>query len=249
MPVAIILAVGAVLVVALLVWGPIKKKMALEDLKASCAALRGRLAVLRTQGGSVDEQARLQVQLDDCQQALRDAGIDVSVLGELLRQIETTRAQMRQEHSHFKSTDYADIMKRGNIRGTILRLGDSLAPLYQAGVAAAAEDPSSELANLGLLLASAKVDLADSVARAKCYRTEAPGCGRYLGSTEDDGRSKARNESTRVSAGLRAAMGEINMRIRELAEPAAREEREILSAETGGAVAVPGAAVEWGSGR
>ena len=74
--VPIILALGAVGLVLLLVWGPLREKMAKQDLIASCNALRARLGVLRTQGGSTDEQSQLQAQLDDCQAAMRELGME-----------------------------------------------------------------------------------------------------------------------------------------------------------------------------
>lgn len=217
--VPIILAVGGVGIVGLLLWGPVRARMALADLKASCAAMKARLSVLRTQGGSVDEQAKLEADIANCNAALRDAGVEVDELAEHLQFIADVRRQMNQEFTHLRSTDYADMLKRGSTRGTILRLGEELAGRYEVTLGAILATPETvpgaQLAQLQSLLAEVRKDLSESAARRNCYRSKGPGCDRYLGSSEDSSDAKVEAEISRVRGPLRVAEVAIIEAIRE----------------------------------
>ncbi|MCH8198536.1 MAG: hypothetical protein IIA54_00500 [Chloroflexi bacterium] len=212
MSIRIILALGAVAVVLLLVWRPLKKKLEEDALQAECDALEGQLISSRAQGTGADETARIEVALNDCRRRLRDLGIETPSVSEtLLLEIDAAREQIRQEWSHFKSTDYADILKRGSTRGTILRIGDELARKYRL----AADDASENAAQLSLLRTSVDEALGESKARMSCYGWRprwkeigfrpGSGCDRYFGSTEDSPEAKVTAERERIYDPLRAS--------------------------------------------
>lgn len=202
-PVVIIIALGGVGIALMLVWMPLKRKLDLDKLTANCATLRSQLGILRTQGGSTDAQQKLQAELDDCQDAMRAAGIDVSEFGELVRQIDDIRRQMNQEFGHYRSTDWVDLTKRGNTIGTIWRLGEEQQVVYRAGIAMA----SGDLEKLGLLFRGVKLDIAASISRVRCWRSGSGGCG------ENEGRRRAERERittplAQIKSTIRAALGE-----------------------------------------
>lgn len=202
---ALILSIGAVVVVFVLVYGPVRDKLDTDAVRAECNALRSRLAVLSTQGGSVDEQQRIEAQLDECVAQLRARGIEVDDVAEVLTAIARDRRQVRQEWSHFRSTDYADTIKRGNTRSTILRLGEDLAGRYVSALSLLSTDAETRYRQIQRLLREIRLDIQDSFERYNCYKTESAGCGRFLGSVEDDKTTKLRAEMERVSVPLKAA--------------------------------------------
>jgi hypothetical protein len=199
MPVVpIILALGGVGVVLLLVYAPVKRKLELQALKTRCGQVRAALSAQRIQGGDLGKQNQLEAELATCQQAMRDAGLEVDEQGELLQSIRDVRRQMRQEYTHFKSTDYSDILKRGSTRGAILRFGEELAQRYVAARAAAVEAGDGARGQLATLRREIAIDISDSQDRLNCYRRQGNGCDRYLGSTEDSPAGKVASERERV---------------------------------------------------
>lgn len=189
MPIALV--VLAVIAVAMLA-PRLAAARARADKATQCRQIQRRLAGARVQGGDLNEAARLEADLRLCvadAQALGEP-IDTSLVT-----IETARArltQMQQEWGHYKSTDYADTLKRGSTLGTLYRIGDELLGMIRLA-ATQAESVRSIDAVRDFALEVAR----DSWSRAICLDTEAPGCGRY-GFIEGNWDERELQELTRV---------------------------------------------------
>lgn len=206
---AIILAVGAVVLVLMVAWVPLRDLLAKRDLQGECARLSAEIRVKRTQGGSVDEVAKLEAALATCHDAMRAQGLSVDELAEHLASTRDIDQQLREEFAHLRSTDYADILKRGSTRGTILRLGSDLARRYEAALESIDRAAPDALEQLQRVRTALEASIADSGERRSCYALESPGCGRYAGSTEDDAETKARAEVERILNPLRAVRAQL----------------------------------------
>lgn len=204
MPLLFLIVVGAVaLAVA---WGPLTRARAKADKLAECRELRRQLIHLRAQGGSTTEAAQLAAQLQLCATELQEMGVDdFTISNAAAVNCETMLEQIMQEWAHFKTTDYADIVKRGNTRGTILRLGAELNRCLEN-----AANQATTAAELDALASVAKRHYEASVERARCYERGESGCSRYWGSLETDDKTKAREEIEQVQRGAR----DVYMKIR-----------------------------------
>lgn len=200
-----IVVVGAVIVVAL-VMAPRtaaaitkhREEKQKREVADSCAAIRAAIDGLPT-GSDPNTRLRLEADLRACERQLEELGEEVDHVSRELELCKATRDEVRREWSHFLSTDYADLIKRGNTRGSILRKAEAAlqcleSPLEAATTvkqARAVERLASEL-------------LADSVERYNAYVLRLPGTDRYWGSLEASWQDKAREEEARVTKPARA---------------------------------------------
>lgn len=135
----------------------------------------------------------------------------------IVRELTAAREYMERQFGSLKATDYIDQLKRGNIRGDIVRAG-------QQAVAALRSAKPATPAGKAALRAAAEQLLSQSRAREACYRSGAAGCGRlddagdgsarvfvpgYAASPrEDDNAKKADQESNEIGKPLAALIGD-----------------------------------------
>jgi hypothetical protein len=204
--------VGAVLIVGLVImYGPtIAELWARTRAVSRCESIRADLdqELAREGGGSSERARQLQAELTACTNEAARYGASSSLAEVTLIQCDADYEALEAEFSAYKSTDYSDIIKRGNKLGNMLALGERMAGcLAQALAEAEREAPS--LGPEGTILVMAKVRgaavraLAASEARLACYRSAAPGCDRYWGSLEADNGTKAAAELARINEPLR----------------------------------------------
>src|SRR5690606_11069133 len=108
-----------------------------EGITATCAGLRAQIAAMRVQGGDLGQLAILEAQLMECTRTAERLGVDVDAAEVNEFQCDGIAQQMRQEWSHYRSTSYADPLKRENTRTAILRMGDDLARCFEESIAEA----------------------------------------------------------------------------------------------------------------
>lgn len=203
---------------------------------ARCRALKNQLALLRTQGGSAEESARLQVQIRLCEDELEAIGGTVDRAGSLLETCNTITEQLAQEFAHFKNTDYSDWLKRDNTRRTILRLGSEQVRCF-GEVAATPNQTPTQRARLARSIQAA-LDLSDI--RANCYNDNASGCARYAGSPEENGQRKTENEDQQIRFLLRALLKRVSLQDARATRNAERLEGAYkLFEESGGRLGTP----------
>lgn len=170
--------VVVVVAIAVAVYGPTWSAKAAASAKSSeCDALLAQLRAVQTQGGDAVAAAKLETQLKVCAAAAKAAGADINLAEVYLATCESTAEQIEQEFAHYKSTDWSDLVKRGNTYGTILRLGDTLAPC-----AIDALNQCTSIAEVKSVDTFIRKQIAASTARAKCSaRPGGSGCGENAG--------------------------------------------------------------------
>jgi hypothetical protein len=217
---AVWLVIGAVVIIAVVaMFGPrLASLYARTQVEGRCAALQQEYNALVASGGNAVRAAELQQQLRACNQELQRYGGDVSLASVTLRNCDSQYDAIEAQWVHYKNTDYADILKRGNTFGSMLSMGERLVGCYQQTIAEAeAEGPT--LGDTRLLAVYQEIrdslirSLAASEARVRCYRGGVAGCDRYFGSTEMDGQSKGLLEEQRTRDPLRAVLGDLDARI------------------------------------
>lgn len=168
--------------------------------EGECRELMRQLVAVRSQQGAGVQAAReLESQVTACAAEGQLDARDVERI-----QCDAIRQQMNVEMGNLRSTDYSDILKRGNIRNSILGLGEDLARCFTAAIEAVPFDASG-ITLLRDLEFSLRGAYADSEARQRCFKNAEGGCDRYFGSLEPSGDEKARDEWQRVNRPLAAA--------------------------------------------
>lgn len=135
----------------------------------------------------------------------------------IVRELTAAREYMERQFNSLKATDYIDQLKRGNIRGDIVRAGQQAVAVLRGAKPAT---PAGKAA----LRAAAEQLLSQSRAREACYRSGASGCGRlddagdgsarvfvpgYAASPrEDDSAKKADQEANEIGKPLAALIGD-----------------------------------------
>lgn len=210
---AIFAAIAGLVVVGVIVGYPFYARASSKSAKlGECKTLEAELAILRIQGGDQGRAAQIQAALAQCAREASDLGVDYTAADAAEATCTGMQEQIAQEFAHFKATDYADIAKRGTTRGAILRIGSELNRCLQN----AAEDATTVDALRKIDRIAAR-HYAEAIARRECYLSESPGCGRYLGSVEDAGSTKAAAETSQVIAPLIAIRREITAKISRIA--------------------------------
>lgn len=206
--------IAAIVIVALLglglVLGP---RLARGYVRASalsdCEKLAADIENLRTQGGDLNLAAQKERELQRCYGVAKDAGAVVD-LGEIRsRNCEAQNNQIVSEFASFKATDYADILARGNKRGTIKALGQSMVVCFRQAV-----NESDTVGGLDAIRVRLLKAISDSTDRSICYGTGASGCSRYLGSSESDEHTKQVEEDSTILEPLRVVLGELDAKRR-----------------------------------
>ena len=197
---------------------------------ARCEELRTRLAQLSAQGAAFTEIDPVQRELEACLQSAADAGAPVDLGSASASACLTSRDRIRAIWEEFKSTSYADIMRRDNQRGAILQLGGEMARCLERATVDA-----ESLASLTVVQGALASAIADSVERSTAYRAQVNGTDRYFGSVEEAPYGKAQQEYDRVELPLREALGKLIVKRTELtrAAAAAKNTPEALAAAQG----------------
>jgi hypothetical protein len=146
-----------------------------------------------------------------------DANAEGPFAASIVRELTAAREYMDRQFGSLKTTDYIDQLKRGNIRGDIVRAGQQAVAVLRGAKPAT---PAGKAA----LRAAAEQLLSQSRAREACYRSGASGCGRlddagdassrvfvpgYAASPrEDDNAKKADQEANEIGKPLAALIGD-----------------------------------------
>lgn len=208
MPVVGWIVIGIVgLAVLALVVPPYLRERAKAAIADRCAALRTRIAVLRTQGGDTSEAQRLEAELDLCVEEAQAAGVDIDAGAISLSNCTAMQTQIEQEWTHYKSTATEDLVKRNNARGQVLRLGEDLARCLAAAV-----EESDDPPRLRAVRVQVQRAIASSALRVACFRDSGPGCSRY-GYNEPELAEKERDERTRVHTPLKAVLETLDAKL------------------------------------
>jgi len=135
----------------------------------------------------------------------------------VVRELTAAREYMDRQFGSLKATDYIDQLKRGNIRGDIVRAGQQAVAVLRSA------KPATPAGKAALRVAAEQL-LSQSRAREACYRSGASGCGRlddagdgsarvfvpgYAASPrEDDNAKKADQEANEIGKPLAALIGD-----------------------------------------
>lgn len=189
--VAVVLALAGLALTYKLAPGQ-SEKSAKQTKVAECQALIAQRDSLRVQGGDTTAIARIDAQITTCitQANALGAKIDPALAG--LQTCDSYRAQVEAEWTHYKSTDYGDLITRNNTRSNILNITESQARCYQAAIGQATTADS-----LNAIRQSILVSLNEAYDRKLCFESGAPGCGRF-GVDEPDGGSRGADEQARA---------------------------------------------------
>lgn len=197
MPIVAAFTLLAVLGVALLV---VRKSAGTASVADACRDLQREIE----SGGETDPAKRQRKidQLRSCTADLAAQGIAVDLSSIALGNARATASLLDLQWGDYRGTDYADTVRRGNIRNNMGRLQDQL------------RDQLSEAArNATTLEGRAKVreeiqrQIVASLDRAQCYQSGAQGCGRS-GIIEGDWDERTRDEIQHgaLALGLRTAV-------------------------------------------
>lgn len=215
--------VGAIVVlVVAFIYGPrLAELFARNQAIEKCQELRARLQAVRIEGGNVVLAEQLQQQLAACTAEAARFGADSSQAEISLLNCDATYQQLEQQYRAFKSTDYADVAKRGNQMNAMFSMGSSLVACYEQTMAEADAEsiilgPAAYTALLEKIRGSILRSLMASEERVFCYRSGSAGCDRYLGSVEGDGQTKGTVEEERTRNPLKLLLNRINEQITNL---------------------------------
>jgi hypothetical protein len=224
-----LVVVGVVLLVLVLGPGAARAYTRTSSL-ARCDELKTRLAQLSAQGAAFTEIDPVQRELEACLQTAADAGAPVDLGSASAAACLASRDRIRAIYTEFKSTSYADIVRRDNQRGAILQLGGEMARCLERAVVDA-----ESLASLTVVQNALASAIADSVTRSTEYRAQVNGTDRYFGSTEEAPFGKAQQEYDRVELPLRDALAKLITKRTQLTREAAAAARtpERLAAAQG----------------
>jgi len=158
-----------------------------------CAALQASLVQLRSRPTpDAQEVQRFEQQVAACLAQARELGVPVDNAAAQQSTADTAYQTMVAKYGEYKATDYADALKRNNLRQEVLQSGASAATALKAAITAATSDDAVQLARLSAIRA-----LDPAIQRRLCYLYDQPGCGRF-GVNEDHGNDKAAQEQARV---------------------------------------------------
>lgn len=158
-----------------------------------CAALQASLVQLRSRPTpDAQEVQRLEQQVAACLAQARELGVPVDNAAAQQSTADMAYQTMVAKYGEYKATDYADALKRNNLRQEVLQSGASAATALKAAITAATSDDAVQLARLSAIRA-----LDPAIQRRLCYLYDQPGCGRF-GLNEDHGNDKAAQEQARV---------------------------------------------------
>lgn len=200
MPIAVIFLGFAVLAVAAVVLLP--KASAAKDLNATlaeCDALRARLTGERVQGGNPVVAAQLEAQLNACLASANAQGAKVDTSDITLEACTLMQRNIDQEWTHYKSTVWADSVKRNNTRQQVLRLGEDMVACYRRAVLGA-----TTIAGLNKIEAAVRESITGSYVRANCALSNEGSCGRLGPIEEPHNNDKATDELLRIGFPLGA---------------------------------------------
>lgn len=177
-----------------------------------CAELKAALALEQRQGGDVNRAVALQQQIQQCDAEANSLGAAIDPALEALHAAESSEGQINQEFSHLRSTDYSDTVKRGNTRGTMLRLGENMIGQFSAAI----EQAGTNKATLEAIRTAMVRAGREARARQQCYYYGSSGCDRFAGSTETAGNDKAAEEKSRVVDPLWQLLATLDTRLAQL---------------------------------
>lgn len=190
--ITIVVAVALLVAVVVLVPRLTSARAQSTDL-AQCRALQRQLADARTQGGDQGVIEHIEAQLRSCIVDAQAAGAQVDTSGIDLGIAQAAGAQIDSEWVHYKSTDWADSVKRNNTRSNILRIAESdLVPDLRAAL-----EHAESLASLAPIRDEITRQINKSIDRAQCILSDGVGCGRF-GDNEDNWDQRGRDEIVRV---------------------------------------------------
>lgn len=237
---AVFFVVGALIVVALVImYGPtVAELWARTRAVSRCESIRAELdAELAREGGGNSERARqLQAELTACTNEAARFGASSSLAEVTLIQCDADFEAIEAEFAAYKSTDYSDILKRGNKFGNMMALGERMTGCLRQALAEAEREapllgPAGALLVLNKVRGAAVRALASSEARLACYLSAAPGCDRYFGSLEASNGDKARAEQERINIPLRGVVDAALASIQRVTDEANAEQRAREAAE------------------
>ncbi len=189
------------------------RKSSGEAAEADCRAKQKRL----TSGGITDpsERARLEADVRLCAASLQAQGIAVDMSAIALANARNTAAEIDIAWSNYQGTDYADTIKRGDIRNNMGRLQDQI----RQNLIDAAREATNE-AQRAVIREEIQRQILASLRRADCYQSGAQGCGRS-GAIEGDWDERTRDEIQHgaLALGLRTGLETGWRTPRDLGEP------------------------------
>lgn len=170
------------------------------DKAQECAALQQSLQAMRAMPRPDPAQMlRLEQQIAVCIRQAQEMGGEVDPAIAQASTGDQLYARINQWFDEYRNTDYADLLKRNNIRQEMLRAGQQMAEAYAQAVTQSASDDTTSAARVAIARA-----LESAIQRRLCYLYDQRGCGR-LGVNEDHGNDKAAQEQARTIDPLMAA--------------------------------------------
>ena len=157
---------------------------------AECVAIQQELEALRARPNA-DRIAMQQVEarLNTCITEARALNAPVDPALAKHSDGDALKTRIDAWFDELKATDYIDVLKRGNIRGEMMRAGAAMAAAYTEAANSATSPATTRSIRQSIIRA---LDAAEN--RRLCYYYAQPRCDRYEGSTETHHKDKAAQE-------------------------------------------------------